>query len=192
MASPFDNISDITSLGLSTSSISALFLSVYNWLKARSGASLKLTESFRFGIFTYQSGRKHMYFPLDVMNTGNRIGKIDDIKYEFVSADGKKIELVPTRRVRVGSTEQLTPKNFEEILPTLPVFCPPDEGISEIFEYYEESKDGEIIQFDTEYKCRVSIRYDGNKKQSFDFKISITEQEWNTSGHSIKWINFIK
>jgi len=182
----------LTTLGISTSSISALALSIYNWFKSRVGARIKIVESYRFGIFTYQSGRKHIYLPLDVMNYGSSIGMINSVEFEIQLSSGKKVKFRPTRRVEVSSmssSKSITQNDLKDILPTLPVFCPPSEGVSAMFEYYEDSKDDDIVQTNVDYKCKLSIRYDGNKSEVRSFSLQMSDEAWAGSGHSIYWID---
>lgn len=191
---PFQNFEDLTTLGLSTSSISAFFLSFYNYFKAKTGAVIKLSTSYKFGIFTFQSGRKLMYFPLDILNTGNRIGKVDIIKIEITSPRGDTTTMFPKRRVEtdVGiASSKLNKDNLKETIPTLPVFCSPGEGSSVLFEYYEESSEDRIIQQEEIYEGKVSIIYNNKKKDSMKFKFKISENEWNQSGNAITWVHFM-
>ncbi|MDH5401587.1 MAG: hypothetical protein OEY49_03770 [Candidatus Heimdallarchaeota archaeon] len=192
-----DKLSDFSFLSLSASSISALALSIYNWYVARRGAVLKLTENYKFGIFTFQSGRKFFYFPLNVMNNGTKTGMVDKIEYILMKPNGKEIKLKPSRRVEASTINdsnnqfgQLSQKNIIERLPTLPVFCPSQEGIGLLFEFYEDIDENLIIQANEKINGKVKIQYNGFRYDEMEFTFIISEREWAKSGSVITWIDF--
>lgn len=176
---------DLTGIAMSAApGVGAAALSIYNFLKARKGALIKISHIYQFGVINiYDDGKdfKLLYLSIPFENNGTSVGAIDSIKLELTWGANKTV-LYPIRRVELNNPEDnavLHQEDFAEQLPTLPVYVPPHDGAYFGFEFHDVG-DNPFPRTE-EINARILVTYSGKQKTEREFKMQISERSWNRS-----------
>ena len=120
------------------------------------------------------------------MNVGSSIGSIYGLKLEFIAKNDpkKRTVMYPMRRVHVEAgpegTARMGQQNMIDDLPLLPIYVPPSNGVSFLFEFHD-IHDEFKTELDTEYSAKVHVTYDGDKKATGEFIYKIEADFFNKS-----------
>ncbi|MFW9906712.1 MAG: hypothetical protein ACFFFH_20570 [Candidatus Thorarchaeota archaeon] len=164
--------------------IGAALLSIYNFLKARRGAVLKLSHIYQFGsINLHDEGKdfKLIYLTIPFENQGTAVGAVNSIKL-VLSWHGNRTVLYPARRVELSDPEDdavIHQEDFKTSLPILPVYIPAYDGASFTFEFHDVDENPFPVEHDV--NAELSIIYDGKKKVIKEFPMKISSESWSRS-----------
>ncbi|MFX0181934.1 MAG: hypothetical protein ACFE95_02530 [Candidatus Hodarchaeota archaeon] len=156
--------------------IGAAILSIYNFLKARKGPDIKISQISQFGtINLLEEYCKLFYLAIPFENHGTAVGAINSIKLELTWEDNKNI-LYPVRRVELtGSGEEaiLHQEDFSEQQPLFPVYVPAYGGDTYMFEFHDIQNPFPI---ETDIRVRLIASYqDGKTKTEKEFIVNVTK-----------------
>ncbi|UCE12179.1 MAG: hypothetical protein JSV04_08220 [Candidatus Heimdallarchaeota archaeon] len=162
--------------------IGAAILSIYNYLQARKGPDIKISQIFQYGIINLlDEDCKLFYLAIPFENHGTAVGSINSVKLEL-TWDGNKNHLYPVRRVELtGSGEDaiLHQEDFSEQQPLFPVYVPAYGGDTFFFEFHDLENPFPI---EVDIKARLIASYkDGKKKTDKEFIVNVTSWAWNRS-----------
>ncbi|MFX0050385.1 MAG: hypothetical protein ACFFAJ_15000 [Candidatus Hodarchaeota archaeon] len=163
-------------------SVRVTILSIYNFLKARKGPDIKISQISQFGIINLlEEDCKLFYLAIPFENHGTAVGSINSVKLELTWEDNKNI-LYPVRRIELtGSGEEaiLHQEDFSEQQPLFPVYVPAYGGETYMFEFHDRKSP---LPKATDIKVRLIASYqDGKAKTDKEFIINITKWAWNRS-----------
>ena len=162
----------------------AAVLSIYNFLRARRGAVLKLSHIYQFGaINLHDEGKdfKLIYLTIPFENQGTSVGTVNSIKLEL-SWQGNKTFLYPARRVELADPEDdavIHQEDFKTSLPILPVYIPAYDGAWFTFEFHDVDENPFPVEQDV--NALLSIIYNGKKKIEKEFTMKISPESWSRS-----------
>ncbi|MFX0172239.1 MAG: hypothetical protein ACFE9L_09980 [Candidatus Hodarchaeota archaeon] len=162
--------------------IRAAILSIYNFLKARKGPDIKISQISQFGIINLlEEDCKLLYLAIPLENHGTAVGSINSVKLELSWENNSNI-LYPVRRVELtgpGKEAILHQEDFTEVQPLFPVYVPAYGGATYIFEFHDLDN---AFPIGTDVKVRLTALYsDGKKKTRKELIIHITDWAWNRS-----------
>lgn len=162
--------------------IGAAILSIYNFLKARKGPDIKISQISQFGIINLlEEDCKLFYIAIPFENHGTAVGSINSVKLELTWEDNNN-KLYPVRRVELtGSGEDaiLHQEDFSEQQPLFPVYVPAYGGETYMFEFHDLENPFPIGK---DVKIRLIASYQDSKtKTEKEFTINVTKWAWNRS-----------
>jgi hypothetical protein len=176
---------DVPSILMSAApGVGAALLSVYNFLKARRGAVINISDIYQFGVINiYDDGKdfKLLYLSIPFENDGTSIGAINSIKLEL-TWDNNRTVLYPIRRIELSKPENdavIHQEDFVEQFPILPVYVPPSSGAYFSFEFHDVGENPFPIK--EKIKARILVKYSGKQKTEKEFVLQVTERSWNRS-----------
>ena len=176
---------DLTGIMMSAApGVGAAALSIYNFLKARKGAVVKISHIYQFGVINIEDNGKDfklLYLSIPFENDGTSVGVIDSIKLELAWNNNKTI-LYPIRRIELSKPEDdsvIHQEDFVEQLPILPVYVPPHSGECYSFEFHDVDENPFPVK--EKIKARILVTYNRKQKTDTEFDMQVSETSWNRS-----------
>ena len=165
--------------------IGAACLSIYNFLKARRGAKIEISQIYQFGSINLQDDGKDfkvLFLSIPFENLGTSVGAVNSIKLVLTWGNNRTV-LYPVRRIELSKPEGdaiIHQEDFVEQLPLLPVYVPLESGAAYSFEFHDVGENP-FPRTET-INAKIMVTYNnGKKKVEKDFKMEISETSWNRS-----------